>query len=215
MREYIVAILVIACILVYQIMKKIKENTKEKRRKEVVAWCVNEPNRYRDYLYLWEYISNAQIKLNLLQEYRISTDEEWDLAKEIIKGFQKDITRKFFSNQLSLPTSKYVISDETYFMYLLQEYLEQHQFDIEFLGYNMYKETISYKSYGSWGGPLYDATYALTDFAVVFQKIYYISYIHCKNSSAINPKGKYLYWANEHSIEDIIDSRRFSVYSYK
>lgn len=210
MDEYIVISIILLCILVYVIIKKGMESAKEKKLKEVVAWCATDnSNTFRCNLHLWEYISKAQIKLNLLQEYRISTDEEWNLAKEIIKGFQKDITQKFFSNQLSIPASKYVISEETYFMYLLQRYLEQHQCDYDFLGYDMHKETISHKSYGSWGGPLYDATYALTDFAVVLQKLYYISYMHCKKSSTINPKGEY--WSNERSIEDIIDSRRLSV----
>ena len=210
MTEYIVISVVLVCILVYVIIKKGTDNAREKKLKEVVAWCATDnSNIFRCNLHLWEYISNAQIELNLLPEYRISTDEEWILAKDIIKGFQKDVTQKYFSNQLSIPTSKYVISEETYFMYLLQTYLKQHQCDYDFLGYDMHKETISHKSYGSWGGPLYDATYALTDFAVVLHKLYYISYMHCKNSSPLNPNGEY--WSNEHSIEDIIDSRQLSV----
>lgn len=210
MTEYIVISVVLVCILVYVIIKKGTDNAREKKLKEVVAWCATDnSNIFRCNLHLWEYISKAQIKLNLLPEYRISTDEEWIFSKDIIKGFQKDVTQKYFSNQLSIPTSKYVISEETYFMYLLQTYLKQHQCDYDFLGYDMHKETISHKSYGSWGGPLYDATYALTDFAVVLHKLYYISYMHCKNSSPLNPNGEY--WSNEHSIEDIIDSRQLSV----
>ena len=194
----------------YYIIKKSIENSREKKLKAIVAWCATDnSNTFRYNLHLWEYILNAQIKLNLLPEYRISTDKEWNLAKDIIKGFQRDITQKYFSNQLSIPTSKYVIAGETYFMYLLQGYCEEHQCDYGFLGYDMHKETISYKSYGSWGGLLYDATYSLTDFAMVLHKLYYISYMHCKKSSPLNPNGEY--WSGEHSIEEIIDSRRLSV----
>lgn len=210
MTEYIVIGAVLVCIFLYYIIKKSIETSREKKLKAVVAWCVTDnSNTFRCNLHLWEYISNAQIKLKLLQEYRISTEEEWDLVKEIIKGLQKDITQKYLNNQISIPTSKYVIPDETYFMYLLQEYCEKHQCDYTFLGYDMHKETVSYQSYGSWGGQLYDATYGLTDFAVVLHKLYYISYMHCKNSTPLNPNGKY--WTNERSIENIIDSRKLSV----
>lgn len=70
---------------------------------------------------------------------------------------------------LSIPTGKYLMPDKTYFMYLLQGYCEEHQCDYKLLGYDMHKETISHKSYGSWGGPLYDATYSLTDFAILLR----------------------------------------------
>ena len=147
MTEYIVISIVLVCILIYVIIKKSIENAKEKKLKDVVAWCVTDnSNTFRCNIHLWEYISNAQIKLKFLQEYRISTDEEWVLAKDIIKAFQKDIAQMFFSNKLSIPTSKYVIPNETYFMYLLQGYCEEHQCDYEFLGYDMHKETLSHKS---------------------------------------------------------------------
>ena len=39
--------------------------------------------------------------------------------------------------------------------------------------------TKEYKSYGSWGGVLFDATYELTDFAVVYHKMYHIAQTYC------------------------------------
>nr|WP_287920799.1 hypothetical protein [Ruminococcus sp.] len=207
---YIIVSIVLVVILVYVVIKKSIDNVKEKKLKEVVAWCVaDNPTDFRRYLQLWQYVSNAQTDLNLLREYCISTDKEWSLARDIIKGFKKDIIQKFLSNQLSIPTSKYVIPCETYFMYMLLGYCEKHQCDYKFLGYDMHKKTISYENYGSWGGQLYDATYELTDFAIVLYKLYYITYMHCKNSDQLNTNGEY--WTNEHFIEDTIDSKRLSV----
>ena len=209
MAECISIIILSISVLVYLVIKKHKENTKEKELKEVVAWCASSnSNTFRDNIHLWEYLSNAQIKLNLPHEYCISTDD-WELTKEILQAFQNDVTQRFFINQISLPSSKYVISHETYFMYLLQDYCARHQCDYEFLGHNMHKETIEYKSYGSWGAALYDAIYSLTDFAIVVHKIYYISYMYCKNSSSLNPNGER--WLNEHLIENVIHSRQLSV----
>ena len=86
--------------------------------------------------------------------------------------------------------SKYVISGEEYFMFSISNYLEEHQCDYQFSSHDMHKETISFKSYGSWGGPLYDAEYALTDFAIVYHKLYYISLLYCQSNDVINPKKK-------------------------
>ena len=100
MTEYIVIGAVLVCIFLYFIIKKSIENSREKKLKAIVAWCATDnSNMFRCNLHLWEYISDAQIKLKLLQEYRISTEEEWDLVKEIITDFQKDITQKYFYNQ--------------------------------------------------------------------------------------------------------------------
>lgn len=135
-------------------------------------------------------------------------DEEWETVKIIIANFQKVIVQKYFHNSLNLPKSKY-IDGEIYFMYLLQGYLEENQCNHSFLGYDMHKETISRENYGSWGGQLYDATYALTDFALIYHKLFYIAYMSCKESKAFNSIGNC--FNNEAALEEIIDSRRISV----
>lgn len=212
MTEYISVNIILVGVLAYMFFKKSKEYVNEKKLKDVVAWCVTtNSNTFRYNFDLWEYLSKAQTQLKLLYEYRISTDEEWTLAKVIIENFQKDITQQYFLNKISIPTSKYVISNEIYFMYLLQEYCKNHQCDYKFLNYNMHEETIARKDYGSWGVQHYDATYRLTEFAVVLHKLYYISYMCCKNSSISNSNAEY--WNKEHSIEDIIDSRIISISS--
>lgn len=179
----------------------------------LVAWCITEnSNEYRCNLHLHEYISNAQYDGKILEDYRITDEAEWNITKEIIIYYQKDMTQMYFTNRLSLPKSKYEIPGEHYFMYSLQSYLGEHQCDYAFCGHDMHKETISRKNYGSWGGQLFDATYALSDFSLVFHKLYYISYMFCKHSQILNPKGEL--FSNEGDIEDIIDAKQISLSRY-
>lgn len=177
---------------------------------ELVAWCVTDSSsEYRCNIHLHEYISNAQIDEKISKDYSISNEAEWNIAKEIITYYQKYLTQLYFTNRLTLPKSKYVIPGVHYFMYTLQAYLELHQCDYTFYGHEMHKETISQKNYGSWGGQLFDAIYALSDYSLVFHKLYYISYVFCKHSKIFNPKGEM--FNNEKVIEMIIDSKQISL----
>lgn len=209
MTEIIIVGVLLIIGLSFLCFKKAKELSNHVELKKLIAWCVTtNSTTCRCNLALHEYVSNAQVELNILPEYCI-IGGEWKTVNILIESFQKETTQRYFCNALCLPKSKYVIDGETFFMYLLQEYLGKHQCDDSFLGYDMHKETISRKNYGSWGGQIYDATYALTDFAVVFYKLYYIAYLSCKRNKKLNPSENY--YNNEHAIEDIIDSRRISI----
>lgn len=207
MTGLIVAIILVVIIESYFIIKKVHELSKQKRLNELVAWCVTtNSNEYRNNLSLLDYIKNAQNKYCTTSELKIATDE-WDSVKLLIESFQNDTTQDYFCKHLKNPPPK--IDGESYFMCLLQEYLDKHQCDHYFLDNKMHKETLSRKDYGSWGGQLYDATYSVTDFALVFHKLYYISYMFCKNSTKINPNMEY--FTCEKSIEDVITSKTISI----
>ena len=200
---YFILLFILLALLLY---KKTIALSKEFQLKELIAWCLTDSNR--EYLPLHQFILEAQNLLNVPPKYRIISSD-LEKVKILIAGFQKDTTQKYFSNSLYLPKCKYTINSKTYFMYLLQSFLEKHQCDSYFLDYNMHQNRITYESYGSWGGELYDATYSLTDFAIVFHKLYYIAYIYCKKSNTLNPKGNY--FNNEQSIEYILDSKQISI----
>ncbi len=129
--------------------------------------------------------------------------------KKILVSFQKYLNALLLTDRLVLPKAKPPFSEKDFFMFNLASYLGEHESDSTFIGYEMHEKIISRKEYGSWGGPLYDATYSLTEFGVVFYKLYYISYCYCKNNKSINPDGSYYY--GEKSIEDIIKSKRASI----
>jgi hypothetical protein len=210
MPEYIWVVGVLVVAVVWILIKKLRENSMRKKLHHIVSWCASEDaGLYRGNLNLWQYVSNAQLALKIPKEFRLNTDEEWLVVKNILREFQKVVMQEYLKEETTIPTSKYVIDEKTYFFYWLMEYLEKHQCDTSFIGYDMHKEVIEYKQYGSWGGQLFDAKYALSDFALAFHKLYYIACLHCKTSKALNPKGEILY--NDESIKEILISKEISI----
>lgn len=184
--------------------------------RKLVAWNILPHQAFAEFdghdFPLWTYISNAQIKFQLPQEYRISGDDEWSYAKDILSEYQKDLTLSYFKGQLKPIKSKYIVESEHYFMLGLCGFLKDHQCEYKFLGHDMHSKRVEYKEYGSWGGTLFDATYSLSEFAVVYHKLYYITYIFCKNSQFANPEGNS--FTREGSIREILDSMQIQLSRY-
>lgn len=203
-------LIILSIVLFCFLFSKTKEYYKNKKVKELFAWIISENSAdFRCNLHLHNYIANAQNKCNLLQEHRVTSDEEWNTVKEILIEFQKDATIKYFTDNYHIPKSRYVINGEVYFIYLLNSYLESHQCEDKVAGHKMHSKTLNYKDYGSWGAPLFDATYELSDFGIIYHKLYYISYMFCKNNPVLNAKGEL--WTVEESIEEIIKSKQISI----
>ncbi len=208
MSDYMLPIVVVMGIVIAYLITKNRKTAKENRTREMAAWVVTEnSSTYRDNKELHEYVAKAQT--HLCEEYRITGENEWRLTKEILSAFRKYLNEKLLSDRLSAPQTKYAVTDEDFFMLNLCAYLEDHQCDYSFLGHDMHEETISRKEYGSYGGRLYDATYSLTQFAVVFHKLYYISYCYCKNSKALSTMD--YRFDDEEEIAKIIATKRISV----
>lgn len=205
-------IIIVASILlvgvIYLLIKKIGELSREKELKKYVAWCVsNNSTIYRCSLDLWHYVYNAQN--DITEEYRISSDEEWETVKEILRGFCQELTQDYFYGRLNLPKTKYTLWEHEYFMLSLVPYLDAHQCDSVFLGHEMHEKRLSYKAYGQWGGQLYDAEYSLTDFAITMNKLYYIAYMYCKKNSTINPTGDL--YRSAAGLEKIISGKTMKI----
>lgn len=196
--------------LVIALLKNLRKNSKERSLRDLVFWCVSEDSKiYRCGLSLRDYIKNAQIKEELPQKYRLSGDTEWNFAEDILREFQHDMTQKYVQGCIEEINSKYVIPGDHYFMFSLDRFLEKHQCDSKFYGHEMHKETVSYKHYGDWGAQLFDATYSLTEFSVVYHKMYYLSHIFCKNSKVINKNGgSYRF---EDDIKRILDTKQIHI----
>lgn len=193
---------------------KLRELYREKKMKKLISWIAinNSPvtSLYGHDAPLWTYISDAQYHLKIKKEYCILEEQDWKLAKEILEKFQLYAVQLYLRGELKIIKSKYEIWGEHYFMFLLQSYLMKHQCDDKFFGYDMHKERISYKEYGRWGGALFDATYALTDFAVVYHKMYYITNIYCKNCKSIIESNMALF-IDEKNTEKILDTRQIEI----
>jgi hypothetical protein len=168
-----------------------------------VSWIASNKKRNMS---LWVYVHNAQIHCKIHEQYRISTEEEWEFVREILKEFKNDLSRNYFDGVLKIIRSKYVITEEQYFMFTLCSFLKEHQCDREFIGYDMRIDTLDHKSYGN---GCYSATYIISDFSIVFHKLLYIAYLECKNSKGINQDGAYYF--NEKSIEDVLETKHLKV----
>lgn len=208
MGEYSFLLIIALVVLLGVAIKMWHELAIAKEMRELVAWSFSSDNHIRDGFPLFAYINNAQIKLSIPDSYRISDDKEWHYAKEIIDFYKDELVQDYFNGRHFLIKSKYVVSGECYFMYALYAYLSDHQCDSKIRNHDMHSETVSCKSYGSWGGPLYDATYELSDFAFVFHKMHYITYLYCKNSNIL--KNMVPDW-NEANIKEILDTKQIQI----
>lgn len=187
---------------------KWNEFAKAKKLLNLVSWSVVKAKPYEllansHDLPLWAYLNNAQIK-HIAQEYHISGDNEWQFVNEILEEYQKDLTQSYFKGQLKILKSKYEVRGVDYFMLMLYTFLSDHQCDYDFLGHDMRKERVSYKSYGSG----YDATYALTDFAVVLHKMHYISYMYCRRNETLR---KFAPEWEEKNLREILDTHQIQL----
>lgn len=203
MEELLAPIIFILVFVFIFLFSKLMEFYRDRSLRELVAWSVTGGAG----IPLWSEISNAQIKHKLSKEYCIAGDEEWGYAKEIIDAYRKDLIHSYFEGHLKVIKSKYVIRGADYFMLALYAFLSDHQCDYKFLGHDMRKERLEYYRYGD-SSPLFDATYALTDFAIVFHKMHYITYIYCKTNDALRD---FVPEWNEKNLKEILDTRQIQI----
>lgn len=185
---------------------KWRKLSKERELRSLVVWSIipDHPlgNISGHDLPLWSYISNAQIEFKLPQEYRISGDDEWAYAKEILDEYQKDLTQSYFKGHLKLIRSKYEVRGEDYFMCSLYAFLSEHQCDFDFLGHNMHGDRFNTGS---------TTTYTQTDFAIVLHKMHYITYMYCRGSEILKHLAPE--W-NKKKLQEILDTKQIMLFRY-
>lgn len=126
-----------------------------------------------------------------------------------MEEYQKNITRLYFRDALGLPKTKYVISETDYFMAAFHDFLSKHSAESEFLGHDMYCERKDYKSYKGDG---YRATYVMSEFGVLYYKLYYITHMYCKQSVVY--QNKVAGWA-EKNIKDVLDKNEIEISCFR
>lgn len=184
-------VVIILCIIIYLIYRTYKFSQWECLHKKI-CWCTSEDSRvFRSNMDLIHYINNLTISSRaknksiedsyyfhsvsriryIDQKYQIVSDEEKDIAREILKFYQAELSQSYLTGKI-LP-SKHIskLTDAEYFVLSLLSFLDKHQCDTEINDIKMHQRTISHQSYGSWGGPLYDAKYELSEFALVYHKL--------------------------------------------
>lgn len=193
-----------------------------------VSWCVTDDSHiYRCNMSLLDWLCQIQQygtlrfdidysfpKIKYLspidKKYWICEDNERDIARKILKVYQKELSQKYFSNQLTNVRYLRNLTDEEYFLVTLAGFLRKYECEKTFNGEEMYS-TKSYDGYGSWGTPLFDAVYELTDFAVVYHKMYYIAQSYCwvLDGKPISQTG-IAYHELEH-MKKVLDTREIEV----
>lgn len=146
---------------------------------EHVAWCAEKDiSDRRCNLTLLEHVRNFQIRQKLDPKYRISA-EEWDSANLILAAYQQELADDFFAGRAYRHDRPTRITSEDYFMLTLQHFLGKHETDLRLCDHPKYILR-DMKTYGSWGGQLYDADYALTDFGIVYHKLFFTTLVYFK-----------------------------------
>jgi hypothetical protein len=219
-------LILVFCFLVY----KTRQYSLDKRLQSHVSWCVtDDSNIYRCNMSLLEWLCNVPHysknkrpdcffpnadKLFLIEDkYWLSGEEELSIAKEIIREYQKELIQKFFSGRLVANRFACKLTDEEYFLLTLKEFLEKYQCETTFHGNSMYN-TKEYKSYGYWGAPLFDATYELTDYAVAYHKIYYVTQMYCLTlrENPLDTNALSFQWTED--TKKVLDTKEIKVSRY-
>lgn len=210
---YIFGIFVFVAIIAFS---KWRELSQKKKLRDLVSWsaigdycpALGRNSYVRELLIA---VLNAQYSDDIDKKHRITEEAEKRYVIEIIEEYQKDIMRSYFKGQLKIIKSKYVLFGEDYFMMMLYAFLSEHQCDYEFLGYDMHKERVAYKSYGDSFRSGFEATYSLSEFAEVFHKMHYITYMYCRKSEKLQT---FVPAWNEKNLKEILDTHQIQVSCY-
>lgn len=166
MTELIIFMSMVIVFLSYNFYGYYKKNQLFKK----VKWCVCDSfsieQKLRDYILI------TQQKLSLDTNYRITRDE-FSIIGDILKSYQQDLIQKYFAE--TLPNDKH--DNVAFFILTLGDYLEKHQCDTTFNGNEMYIVK-NRKTYDTWGVTSFSATYFLTDYAVTYNKLRYITQLY-------------------------------------
>ena len=196
---------------------KWRELTIGRKLYNLVAWSVTTDfigsGSVRPGLDLIDYIGNVAYAHKLPDRYKITDEKEREIAKDILKEYQRFLTQEYFSRKLSCPKTKYTDYGEHFFFANLFDFLSSHQCDYTFIGNDMHDELLSRKQYGKSYTSDSESTYKLSAFGIVFHKLLYISYLFCKESPIY--KNLVPSWRKPESFTDPLDSMQITISWYR
>lgn len=124
MLDFLIAFSVAMVFLCIYLISKCHAHSVEKELFEQVGFCVSSDSTlYRVNLSLIDYVHNAQIDLNIPQQYRIAGSEERAIVEDILCEFQADLIQRYFAGRLHPVHGRYAIPEKEYFMYVLCDFL--------------------------------------------------------------------------------------------
>lgn len=125
----------------------------------------------------------VRISKVLPSQYRLN-EYEIDMAKDILAKYQENIIFAYFKETLSTKLVFLNMPSETYFIFSFFEFLHKHSCEYSFHNHTMHKYVSKKDSI---------KTCSLTDFGIVFYKLYYIACVFCETDSYITKKNLFHY----------------------
>lgn len=213
MYELSLGIIGVLVAIIFTIDRTVKYY-KQKKLFDLVAWSVI--GDYNPMLGRYSYINDLVFSITRAQsgdsisaQYKIVEEKDFKLVSEIVEEYQDYITKLYFRKELNLFKSKYTVSKTDYFMAMFHDFLSENSDKSEFLGHDMYSERIYYKR-NEGGG--YRAKYAMSDFGILFYKLYYTTYMYCKESPVFQNRVKG--W-EEKNIKDVLDTKQIDISCFR
>ena len=128
--EYVnIAILLLLVVTTYQGIAVRKKLRRAEFSKDLFASLAHDGEFVIDETSLWYTIRDAQIALNINDEYRISGEEEWAAARKILKKFHEYMMKEYLKGQTWYFTQGPIgVADEkATLMFMLYVYLCDHE----------------------------------------------------------------------------------------
>lgn len=194
---FIVAIIVIP---------KLIQSNRDETLKKQVAWTTTTSNSWDSprALELWQYVYNIQNRYVSDNKYRISSKEEWEMAKNIIEKCRAELSADFSQNRVHSTQSTAALTPEEYFVFSLSYFLSQHKTKTSLDGKILYNE-IDRKNFKDGG---VDISYDITNFGIVFHKLRYITSLYCLDHPRIKAMIGYM---DPESSKKTIDSKTYKI----
>ena len=134
-------------------------------------------------------LNEAQHQLNITFEYQFGT-ADMECVKLVIELYRKELNKNFLDNILRHDRYITKMTDTEYFFLTFHSFLRKHDCDTSLGG----KDLLNLKqkeNLGMWGAQRHRAEYSLTEFGVVFQKLYYITLLYCETNPSINNENQF------------------------
>ena len=204
-------LIVIGCCI-----KKIYDDSLQKELLHQVSWWAISgfPGRTSSLL---EYIYNIQSELDVETKYCIGIKDigafEEQPAINILAACVKDMELKYFTGELNINRGIARLEHEEYFMFILNEFLSKHRYEVTFNENSMYIITDTKYNEKRSGFGWEEATYKFTDYAVVYHKLYLLSALFREQNENI----KKIYKLNKNysdSIKEALDKKEIRVRRY-
>jgi len=174
----------------------------KKVRDRIGWWLTEKPHNILDYL------QNKCLKGTIDAQYMITEQSEQEIAHEIIKLYQEETKDIYIKEHYAVNRRFAKMDYSEYFAYFFERYLGKHDKPF-FNGNRMYIE-IS-REYFDDNHTSYDTKYKLTDYGVVYYKMYYMSRLFCEKSVYINERCDY----HSAGLKEVIDTREVVFWTHQ